>query len=96
MRILNITFSIDPSVEDEFVFYVKGTLLPLLSQKGSLLRIRSDANTHPTYGLQIECETEKAFQDFKDAPLASIYQAMHTKFPNKWVSFDTELERIAP
>jgi hypothetical protein len=28
--------------------------------------------------------------------LASIYQAMHTKFPNKWVSFDTELERIAP
>ena len=65
----------------------KGTLLPLLSQKGSLLRIRSDANTHPTFGLQIEFDSEKTFQDFKNAPLESIYQATPHLFPQQMGEF---------
>ena len=96
MHILNITFSVDPSVEDGFISAVQQQIIPNLDQKSSLLRIHSDANTHPTFGLQIEFESTTAIRDFKRIELNSIYQQLQTSFPNKWVSFDTELEKLTP
>lgn len=94
MLILNITFSIDPSVEEGFILAVQQQIIPKLDQNSSLLRIHSDANTHPTFGLQIEFESATAIRDFKRMELDSIYQQIQTSFPNKWVSFDTELEKL--
>ena len=96
MHILNITFSVDPSVEDGFISAVQQQIIPKLDQKSSLLRIHSDANTHPTFGLQIEFESTTAIRDFKRIQLNSIYQQLQTSFPNKWVSFNTELEKLTP
>lgn len=96
MHILNITFSVDPSVEDDFISAVQQQIIPKLDQKSSLLRIHSDANTHPTFGLQIEFESTTAIRDFKRIELNSIYQQLQTSFPNKWVSFDTELKKLTP
>jgi len=96
MHILNITFSVDPSVEEGFVSAVQQQIIPKLDHKSSLLRIHSDANTHPTFGLQIQFESATAIRDFKRIELNSIYQQLQTSFPNKWVSFDTELEKLTP
>ena len=96
MHILNITFSVDPSVEEGFVSAVQQQIIPKLDHKISLLCIHSDANTHPTFGLQIEFESVTAIRDFKRTTLDSIYQQLQTSFPNKWVSFDTELEKLTP
>ena len=96
MHILNITFSVDPSIEEGFVTYVQQQLIPKLDHNSLLLRIHSDANTHPTFGLQIEFDSSSAVRDFKNIGLESIYQQLHTPFPNKWVSFDTELEKLTP
>ncbi len=96
MHILNITFSVDPSVEDGFISAVQQQIIPKLDQKSSLLRIHSDANTHPTFGLQIEFESATAIRDFKSTELDSIYQQLETSFPNRWVSFDTKLEKLTP
>ena len=96
MHILNITFSVDPSVEGDFVSFVQKQLIAKLDQNCSLLRIHSDANTHPTFGLQIEFDSSSAVRDFKNIGLESIYQQLHTPFPNKWVSFATELEKLIP
>ena len=96
MYILNITFSVDPSVEDGFVSAVLQQIIPKLDHKSSLLRIHSDANTHPTFGLQIEFDSSTAVRDFKNIELESIYQQLQTSFPNKWVSFDTKLEKLNP
>ena len=96
MHILNITFSVDPSVEEGFVSAVQQQIIPKLDHKSSLLRIHSDANTNPTFGLQIEFESVTAIRDFKRTALDSIYQQLQTSFPNKWVSFDTELEKLTP
>ena len=94
MHILNITFSVDPSVEDGFISAVQQQIIPKLDHKCSLLRIHSNANTHPTFGLQIEFDSATAIRDFKRTALDSIYQQLQTSFPNKWVSFDTELEKL--
>ena len=96
MHILNITFSVDPSVEEGFFSAVQQQIIPKLDHKSSLLRIHSDANTHPTFGLQIEFESVTAIRDFKRTALDSIHQQLQTSFPNKWVSFDTELEKLTP
>ena len=96
MYILNITLSVDPSVEDGFVSAVLQQIIPKLDYKSSLLRIHSDANTHPTFGLQIEFDSSTAVLDFKNIELESIYQQLQTSFPNKWVSFDTKLEKLNP
>lgn len=96
MYILNITFSVDPSVEGDFVSFVHKQLIAKLDQNCSLLRIHSDANTHPTFGLQIEFDSSTAVRDFKNIGLESIYQQLQTSFPNKWVSFETELEKLNP
>ena len=96
MHILNITFSVDPSVVEGFVSAVQQQIIPKLNHKSSLLCIHSDANTHPTFGLQIEFESVTAIRDFKRTTLDSIYQQLQTSFPNKWVSFDTELEKLTP
>jgi len=96
MHILNITFSVDPSVEEGFVSAVQQQIIPKLDHKSSLLRIHSDANTHPTFGLQIEFESVTAIRDFKRTALDRIYQQLQTSFPDKWVSFDTELEKLTP
>ena len=81
MHILNITFSVDPSVEEGFVSAVQQQIIPKLDHKSSLLRIHSDANTHPTFGLQIEFESVTAIRDFKRTALDSIYQQLQTSFP---------------
>ena len=47
MHILNITFSVDPTIQEDFIAYVTTQIIPSLDQKSSLLRIHSDANTHP-------------------------------------------------
>ena len=96
MHILNITFSVDPSIEEGFVSHVQQQLIPKLNHKSLLLRIHSDANTHPTFGLQIEFDSSSAVRDFKNIGLESIYQQLYTPFPNKWVSFATELEKLIP
>ena len=96
MHILNITFSVDPYVEDSFISAVQQQIIPKLDQKSSLLRIHSDANTHPTFGLQIEFDSSTAVRDFKNIGLESIYQQLQTSFPNKWLSFETELEKLNP
>ena len=96
MHILNITFSVDSSVEEGFVSAVQQQIIPKLDHISSLLRIHGDANTHPTFGLQIEFDSATAIRDFKQTALDSIYQQLQTSFPNKWVSFDTELEKLTP
>ena len=96
MHILNITFSVDSSVEEGFVSAVQKQIIPKLDHNSSLLRIHGDANTHPTFGLQIEFDSATAIHDFKHTALDNIYQQLQTSFPNKWVSFDTELEKLTP
>ena len=96
MYILNITFSVDPSIEEDFIYYIEQQIIPKQDQKSSLLQIHSDVNTHPTFGLQIEFESATAIHDFKIKALDSIYQKLQTSFPNKWVSFDTKLEKLTP
>ena len=69
MHILNITFSVDPSVEEGFVSAVQQQIIPKLDHNSSLLRIHGDANTHPTFGLQIEFDSATAIHDFKHTAL---------------------------
>ena len=96
MHILNITFSVDLTVQEDFVAYVTTQLIPTLDQKSSLLRIHSDANTNPTFGLQIEFESSNILKDFKNNGLEKTYEQLQASFPNKWVCFDTELEKLSP
>ena len=96
MHILNITFSVDPSVKEDFIYYVQQQIISKLDHKSSLLRIHSEDNTHPTFGLQVEFKSATAIRDFKSTALDNIYQQLQTSFPNKWVSFDTELEKLTP
>ena len=96
MRILNITFSVDPTVQEDFVAYVTTQLIPTIDQKSSLLRIHSDANTHPTFGLQIEFDSSNILKYFKNKELEKTYEQLQASFPNKWVCFDTELEKLSP
>ena len=96
MHILNITFSVDPTIQEDFVAYVKTKLIPSFDQKCSLLRIHSDANTHPAFGLQIEFDSCYTLKDFKNNWLEKPYEQLQASFPNKWVYFDTELEKLSP
>ncbi|MEC7617788.1 MAG: DUF4286 family protein [Bacteroidota bacterium] len=96
MHILNITFSVDPTVQEDFINYVTTQLIPSLDQKSSLLRIHSDNNTHPTFGLQIEFDSSHILKDFKNNGLEKTYEQLQASFPNKWVCFDTELEKLSP
>ena len=96
MHILNITFSVDPTIQEDFVAYVKTQLIPTLDQKSYLLRIHSYANTHPTFGLQIEFDSSHILKDFKNNGLEKTYEQLQASFPNKWVCFDTELEKLSP
>ena len=95
MHTLNITFSVDPTVQEDFVAYVITQIIPTLDQKSSLLRIHSDANTHPTFGLQIEFDSSHTLKDFKNKGLEKTYEQLQASFPNKWVCFDTELEKLS-
>ena len=96
MHILNITFSVDPPIQEDFVAYLKTQLIPSLDQKSSLLLIHSDANTHPSLGLQIEFDSCHTLKDFKNNGLEKTYKQLQASFPSKWVCFDTELERLSP
>ena len=66
MHILNITFSVDPTIQEDFIAYVTTQIIPSLDHKSYLLRIHSDANTHPTLGLQIEFDSCHTLKDFKN------------------------------
>ena len=96
MHILNITFSVDPTIQEDFVAYVTTQLIPTLDQKSYLLRIHSYANTNPTFGLQIEFDSSHILKDFKNNGLEKTYEQLQASFPNKWVCFDTELEKLSP
>jgi len=96
MHILNITFSVDPTIQEDSISYVTTQINPSLDHKSSLLRIHSDPNAHPTFGLQIEFDSSHILKDFKNKGLEKTYEKLQASFPNKWVCFDTELEKLSP
>ena len=96
MHMLNVTFSVDQTIQEDFIAYVTTQIIPSLDHKSSLLRIHSDANTHPTLGLQIEFDSCHTLKDFKNNRLEKTYEQLQASFPNKWVCFNTKLEKLSP
>lgn len=100
MYILNITISIDPSVEQPWLeylrnFFIKGTLETKLIQKIALIEVLVDEEMGgKTYTIQLHFTSKEILKEYEDNHLGYFLKRGTAKFGHKMLTFATELKLL--
>ena len=100
MIIYNVTVSIDNSVHDEWLEWMKTIHIPDVMMTGCFIenriyKVLDDENADgKTYSIQYVCSNMKEYENYRDV-FAPALQASHSsRYKNKFVAFRTLLEVI--
>ncbi|MFK5972529.1 MAG: DUF4286 family protein [Flavobacteriaceae bacterium] len=101
MYIYNVTTNVDESVHDEWLKWMKDTQIPnvlatgkFLSAKMSKVLIEEEMGG-VTYSVQFTTTNMKTLQQYYDENATKLRNDAVKLFPNKFISFRTELEIIS-
>ena len=99
MIIYNVTCSVEPSVSEDWLKWMKETHIPDVMESGffktvQINKVLSEKGEGETYAIQYFCERMKDLHNYQ-VNFASALQKKHTdKYGEKVVSFRTLLEVI--
>ena len=99
MKIYNITFIVEPTIEQEWATYVDKELLPELAksvQQIDLLRVEFEDGIEPmtgaTFSMQFYCAEPEHLTWVKEIGHQLAVQKLYRVFPKDWVAFASRLE----
>ena len=99
MRIYNITFIVEPSIEQRWATYVDKELLPELAksvQQIDLLRVEftdvMENISGTTFSMQFYCSESSHLVWVKEIGHQLLMQKLYRIFPKDWVAFASNLE----
>lgn len=100
MIIYNVTLSINPTVETEFIDWLKNVHIPevldtQLFVSGELFKVfeRPSSNQHSSYAVQYRLESWGHFNQYQLEFAAGLQQKTREKFGENVLAFRTFLER---
>jgi len=99
MVVYNVTVSVDASVHDDWVGWMKAVHIPDVMATGCFLenrflKVLSGKPDELTYSIQYLCSSMAEYEAYRDR-FATALQAAHTgRYPGKFVAFRTLLETV--
>ncbi|MFY0607346.1 MAG: DUF4286 family protein [Cyclobacteriaceae bacterium] len=101
MILYNVTVNIDPSVEMDWLSWMKSSHIPKVMDTGCftdqkffrLLNEAPDA-TGSTYAIQYFASGEADLTNYLDHHAADLQKEVLDRYPNKFVAFRTYLEEV--
>ncbi len=96
----NQTINIDESVSKSWLQWIQETYIPTTIQTTDCVKIClfkvliQEEMGGITYSLQYFAETQEKLHAFYDKNRTSFLQEMNARFPNKFVTFETELQLL--
>ncbi len=99
MYIYNITFNVDPEIEQAWLHYIQNTFIPQMLKSGLLnksvtSKIMVDEAQGTSYSIQFMADKQEDLKKFIKEELYPILNQLHLKFSPKMVYFATELDVI--
>ncbi len=100
MLIYNVTTNIDNSVLDQWLLWMKETHIPNVLATGKFLNAKmtkvlvEEEMGGSTYSVQYTTINKKTLNEYYEKEASKLREEVQKKFPNKFVSFRTELEVI--
>lgn len=98
MNILNTTYNIETSIEQDWINYIKETHIDLCKQTGLIIDTRfckvlvEEEMEGKTYSLQLAFKNKEDLVRFKTKFFDKIHTILLTKYLNKVVFFSIELQ----
>jgi hypothetical protein len=99
MQVYNISFQIDPSLEFQWLEWMKNNFIPkvMASQnfnENKLYQIKVNADQAPTYTLQLYCDNIELWQAYQELQAtAHLLEVQHT-WGEKCYYFCTEMQIV--
>ncbi len=100
MLIYNVTTNIDNSVLDQWLAWMKEIHIPNVLATGKFLNAKmtkvlvEEEMGGSTYSVQYTTINKKTLNEYYENEASKLREEVQKKFPNKFVSFRTELEVI--
>ena len=101
MIIYSISFSIERTLEQEWLDWMKAHYLPVVQEKGPFhtqhFHILLKPQVDPmlvTYNLQLETETPEGLEEFEAGTVQKLGDKLLKQYPGRVVFFQTILKRI--
>lgn len=101
MYIYNVTTNIDESVHDQWLQWMKEIHIPDVLATGKFLKAKMckvlvDEDTGGvTYSVQFTTVDRETLESYYDQDASRLREDALSRFPNKFVSFRTELEIVS-
>ncbi len=99
MQIYNITFIVEPNIEQDWATHVDKELLPEIAknvQQIDLLRVELEEGIEPiegsTFSMQFYCAEHEHLAWVKQIGHQLVMQRLYRVFPKDWVAFASRLE----
>lgn len=99
MIIYNVTITLDPSIEEDWLRWMKAVHVPDVMNTGMfvsnrILRVLDERETGPSFAIQYECKDLDTLSNYQDK-FAKALQKEHTeRYQGKFAAFRTLLEII--
>ncbi len=100
MYVQNQTINIDESVSKSWLKWVEESYIPATIEKTDCVKIClfkvliQEEMGGITYSLQYFAETQEKLRSFYEKNRVFFLQEMNARFPNKFVTFETELQLL--
>ena len=97
MILYNVTSSIEPTVADEWLYYMRTTHIPEVMNTGffiksQLCRLLNEENDGITYATQYYCLSVEQLEEYQTLCAPALRADMEAHFAGKYVSFRTVLK----
>ncbi len=100
MYILNQTINIDESISELWLKWMQESYIPTTIKATNCIQINlfevliKEDMGGITYSIQYFAETQQKLYTFHEKNRPLFLQAMNSQFPNKFVTFETELQLL--
>jgi hypothetical protein len=101
MIVYNVTFQVDPSIEQEWLLWMEQQHIPemlatQLFQEAKLLRVRTEEGTITgSYAIQYLAESQRHLETYFTKHSAALRAKTHQLFGEKALAFRTQLEVLS-
>ncbi|MFC4095281.1 DUF4286 family protein [Euzebyella saccharophila] len=101
MYIYNVTTNIEKAVHKEWVEWMKETHIPNILATGKFLNAKmtqvmvEEEMGGVTYSVQYTTVDKQTLEKYLEEDSTHLFQQEQKKFPNKFVSFSTELKVVS-
>lgn len=97
MIIYNVTITLDPAIEEDWLRWMKTVHVPDVMNTGMflknrILRVLDKRETGPSFAIQYECKDLDALNEYQDKFAAALQKDHTERYQGQFAAFRTLLE----